>query len=555
MSEPPFSGTPPFPTAQGEGHCVEHRLLAGLPLPAGVLRGGRLVSVNPAMEQLLGATGEALCALTMEQLIARHAPTEQAWAVPLYHARTRGESPLEASLWLRLRVASGQERTFHACFGPGPGADERLMVLQDVEGEAGVRRLTEALVAAAGEMMRCRDERTVLEMAVEAIHQQGFHVSVMLLEGDALIHGPMRQDAASVAFSERIYGRPISEVRFPRASMPHLEEVLARRKAAFHEDVHRALAHFHAPEVAEMLRRAYPSARALDAPVCIEGEPFGLLCVQGDDKLTPASAGTLELFARMMGSALENVRHHHAAQARLAELSKLQGELVAQERLSVLGEAAGVVAHEVRNPLGAILNAVAVLKREGKLGPAGAYAVDMLDEEATRLEDIVRDLLDVVRPFEPRPRSLHLGELARRAVGLVQPKASTVGVRFELVEPEDLPLLLGDETLLQLALSNLLRNALHASPNGGTVWVTLAWGTAGISLVVEDEGPGLAAGADLKRAFEPFFTVRATGAGLGLAVVRRVALAHGGNVLASNRPGKGARFELTLPSGGSEPGA
>jgi len=208
-----------------------------------------------------------------------------------------------------------------------------------------------------------------------------------------------------------------------------------------------------------------------------------------------------------------------------------------------------VVAHEVRNPLGAMLNAVAVLKREGKLGPAGAYAVEMLEEESTRLEDIVRDLLDVVRPFEPRPRPLHLGELARRVLGLVQARATASGVRFELTEPEELPLLQGDEALLQLALSNLLRNALHASPQGGVVRVGLTQRPEGLSLVVEDEGPGIAAGTDATRAFEPFFTVRATGAGLGLTVVRRVALAHGGAVHAGNRPGRGARFELLLPLG------
>ncbi|MGD6643566.1 histidine kinase dimerization/phospho-acceptor domain-containing protein, partial [Xanthomonas citri pv. citri] len=127
--------------------------------------------------------------------------------------------------------------------------------------------------------------------------------------------------------------------------------------------------------------------------------------------LTPANAGALELFAQLIGGALENVRHHRAAEARLAEVSRLQNELIASERLTALGEAAGVVAHEVRNPLGAILNTVAVLKREPRLGPAGASAVEMLEEEAIRLEDIVRDLLDAVRPLEPRPRPVSLGEM------------------------------------------------------------------------------------------------------------------------------------------------
>lgn len=533
---------------------MEHRLLAGLPLPACILREGRFVSVNPAMVQLLGVAEEVLRSLSMPEFIARFAPEERAWLEPLYRARSRGDSPPEAPVWMRLRVAGGRERTLHLRFGPGQAPDEKLMVFQDTEGEDAVRRLSGALVAAAGDMLRCRDERAVLETAVEAIHQQGFYVAVLLLEGDTLVHGPLRQNAEALAAGEQLYGQPISEVRFARASLPHLEQVLVQRKAAFHHDIHLMLEHFHAPEVAALLKRAFPNSRGLDAPIFVEGEPFGALCVQGQASLTPASAATLELFARMVGSALENVRHHRGAAARLKELSRLQGELVAQERLSVLGEAAGVVAHEVRNPLGAILNSVAVLKREGKLGPAGSLAVEMLDEEATRLEDIVRDLLDVVRPFEPRPRPQHLGELTRRALMLVQPRATATHVRFELTEPEDLPLLQADEALLQLALSNLLRNALHASPSGGVVRVTLSRVVESLSLMVEDEGAGMAAGVDAQRAFEPFFTVRASGAGLGLAVVRRVVLAHGGSVHASNRPGRGARFEMVLPLGTSEPG-
>jgi signal transduction histidine kinase len=355
----------------------------------------------------------------------------------------------------------------------------------------------------------------------------------------------MRQDPQAVAVGERLYGRPIHEVRFPRESMPHLEVVLTERKAAFTQDVHLTLERFHTPELAAFLKQTFPNTRALDAPIFIGGSAYGVLAVQGQ-ALTPLSASTLELFANIVGSSLENARHHHEAASRLAEVSRLQGDLVEQERLKVLGEAAGVVAHEVRNPLGAILNVAAVLKREPQLSPIGASAVGMLEEEVTRLEDIVRDLLDVVRPFEARIRPLHLGELARQTVASLQPLVETTQVQVELSEEPRLPLLQADETLLQLALSNLLRYALRSSPPGGKVRLVLARVPGGFSLVVEDEGAGLS-GVDSQRVFEPFFTSRTTGAGLGLAVVRRVALAHGGTVGVKERPGGGARFELLLP--------
>ncbi|HZI09672.1 MAG TPA: ATP-binding protein [Myxococcus sp.] len=525
-------------------HTAEYQPLDGLPVPALVVRGDQMVYANPALLALLGLSLEEVRATRGVELLARFIPADRAWLEPMNEERLQGGKPLADPVWIRLRAAGGEERTWCLRQGTGLRPGDALMMLFDAEGEASMRRLTEALVATAGELMRCRDERAVLETAVEAIHRQGFFVSVMLLEGEALVHGPMRQDPAQVAASERLYGRPLHELRFPRASLPHLEEVLARRKAAFHYDLLQALQKFHAPEVLAQLRRAYPIARALDAPICVEGEPYGILSVQGET-LTPTSAATLELFARHVGGALENVRHHRLAAARLTELSRLQAELVAQERLSVLGEAAGVVAHEVRNPLGAILNSVAVLKRD-KLGPVGTSAVEMLEEEATRLDMMVRDLLDVVRPLEPRPRPLHLGELARRTLELFHERRQLGSVRLTVDEEPDLPLLQADETLLQLALENLVRNAVQSSPSRGLVRVAVARAPEGLLLTVEDEGPGVPP-ADAQRVFEPFFTTRTTGTGLGLAMVRRVVLAHGGTVSVGQRTGRGARFELWLP--------
>jgi two-component system, NtrC family, sensor histidine kinase HydH len=522
---------------------AEYRPLDGLPVPTLVVRGDRVIHANPALLALIGTRLEEVRAVTGAELLARFAPAERSWLEPLHESFQRGEGTPD-TLWMRVRVAGGQERTLCMRRGIGLRPEDTLLMFLDAEGEASMRRLTEALAEAAGELMRCRDEHAVLDKAVEVIHRQGFFVAVLLLEGDALVHGPMRQDPALVAIGEQIYGSSIHEVRFPRSSLPHLEEVFTRRKAAFHHDLIRALENFHPLELREQMRGAYPIVRALDAPIFLEGEPYGVLSVQGE-ALTPTSAATLELFARHVGGALENVRHHRLAAARLAELSRLQAELVAQERLSVLGEAAGVVAHEVRNPLGAILNAVAVLKRD-KLGPMGTSAVEMLEEEATRLDTMVRDLLDVVRPLEPRPRPLHPGELAQRTLELFRERRQLGGVRLSLEEEPDLPTLQADETLLQLALENLVRNAVQASPSSGQVRVAVRRMPEGIILTVEDEGPGISP-ADAQRVFEPFFTTRTTGTGLGLAVVRRVVLAHGGTVSVGQRPGGGALFELRLP--------
>ncbi|MFP2925770.1 ATP-binding protein [Pyxidicoccus sp. 3LG] len=527
---------------------TDYRLLEGLPIPAAVTRGEQVLSANPALAALLGIPLQELVSTPTSQLISRFVPEERAWVEPMYEAMSRGGPLPERPLWMRLRRADGRECTLSLHYAPGATPEDTVVLMMDADGEDSVRKLTEALVEAAGEMMRCRDEQAVLETAVDAVHRQGFYVTVMKLDGDVFRHGPMRQEAASVAAAEQLYGMPMGDVRIPGAAVPHFLEVLERRKAAFHQDMFTVVRRIHPPEVVEHILKLYPpDSRGLDAPLLVDGQPYGLLCVMGTS-LTPASASTLELFARLVASALENVRHHHTSAVRLDELSRLQDELVANERLTVLGEAAGVVAHEVRNPLGAILNAVAVLRREAHLGPTGQAAVGMLEEEVIRLEDIVRDLLDVVRPLEPRPRPLMLGELVRRALGQLHGSPDAPTLRFTVNEAPDTPSIEGDETLLQLAVTHLVRNAVQASPAGGSVKMSVDRANdEGVSLVVEDEGPGIPNVAP-QRIFEPFFLTRANGRGLGLAIVRRVVLAHGGTVRASGRPGGGARFEVVLPN-------
>ncbi|WP_420715355.1 ATP-binding protein [Myxococcus sp. MISCRS1] len=524
----------------------DYWLLDGLPTAASVIRGEQVLVANQAMASLLGISLEELKATPVSAHIARFISAERGWVEAFHEALVRDGNRPEHPLWLRMRRADGQERTLTATYAPGASPDETVVLLHDAGGEDTARRLTEALGAAATELLHARDEHEVLETAVEAVHRQGFYAAILLVEGDTFRHGPMRQEPEIVALAERKYGMPVTEVRLPLTTLPHLAEVLSRRKAAFHQDALGAAHRIHSSEVFEDIQRAYPPGiRALDAPIFVEGQPFGILSAQGLN-LTPAAASTLELFAQMVGGVLENVRHHRVASQRLEEVSRLQDELVAQERLMVLGEAAGVVAHEVRNPLGAILNAVAVLRREAHLGPTGQAAVGMLEEEAIRLEDIVRDLLDVVRPLEPRPRRVHLGELVRRALGQMHGPPDAPTLRFTVDEAPDTPELMGDETLLQLAVTHLVRNAVQASPPGGRVKLSVEPGDEGVRLTVEDEGPGIP-DVDPRRVFEPFFLTRANGRGLGLAIVKRVVLAHGGQVRASGRPKRGARFEVVLP--------
>ncbi|MHB8879699.1 MAG: sensor histidine kinase, partial [Myxococcaceae bacterium] len=198
-----------------------------------------------------------------------------------------------------------------------------------------------------------------------------------------------------------------------------------------------------------------------------------------------------------------------------------------------------------------ILNGVALLKRE-QAGGAGSPVLQMLEEEAHHLDFMVTDLLDYTRSMEPRFRPVVLGEVARRTAQLLESRGELGKVRLAVGEegaPVTVP---ADPDLLQLALLNLVRNAVQASPPAGTVHISAEAGPDGGRLVVEDEGRGIPA-ADAGKIFEPFFTTRARGSGLGLAVVTRVARAHHGEVRVGRSAAGGARFELAIGLPGPRP--
>ncbi len=237
----------------------------------------------------------------------------------------------------------------------------------------------------------------------------------------------------------------------------------------------------------------------------------------------------------------------------LAELATAQQALVHRERLAALGEMSVSVAHEVRNPLAAIANAVASLTRLARPedNSTAWELLGIMGEEVARLDQLVHGLLDFARPQEPRLLFQPLGSVVEGALQAALrsvPGASQVRVTRE-VEPElpDCPL---DAQLLHLALSNLFTNALQAMPHGGSLHVELRGevheGQPLARLAITDSGPGIAPEA-LARVFEPFYTTKAAGTGLGLPIVRRIVEAHHGEVRVLSAQGQGTTVVVYLP--------
>lgn len=234
-----------------------------------------------------------------------------------------------------------------------------------------------------------------------------------------------------------------------------------------------------------------------------------------------------------------------------ADLRATQARLVRNEQLAAVGELSAVIAHEVRNPLAIIKNALSGLRRKSLRSSDRVTLLDILDEETDKLNRLMHDLLAYARPVAPRLANVDLDDVLRRAVerafgGVMAPMGLEVRI-------ESIPLgrpLLGDPELLVHAFVNVIENALQAMPQGGCLSLRAREAYDGsrdcVAVDIGDTGEGMDTIVRSK-ARDPFFTTRPTGTGLGLAIVERVVRNHGGRIEIESRHGEGTTVSILLP--------
>lgn len=229
----------------------------------------------------------------------------------------------------------------------------------------------------------------------------------------------------------------------------------------------------------------------------------------------------------------------------MQDLAKTQANLTRAAKLAVVGEMAAAMSHEVRTPLGILRSSADLLLREPKLSKDGKEVLGFIISETERLNRLVSTLIDSARPRLPQFVAVDLADLITKIIGMLRGQAEPKNIALNLDLSESVIAEIDHDQITQVIM-NIVLNAIQILPSGGQIFVRLYQQQDAAMIEVADNGPGINE-ANQAHIFEPFFTQRAGGVGLGLAVVRQIVQAHGGDIRYSNSQFGGAQFTISLP--------
>ena len=290
-------------------------------------------------------------------------------------------------------------------------------------------------------------------------------------------------------------------------------------------------------------------------PMRLDGDPMGFLRIGVSMDVVDAAwwqslwsmvglgCGILGLGMLGFAAILYNQRFH------MQEIKALEAEVDRREHLSMMGNLAATVAHEVRNPLNAISMGLQRLKAEFQpTQDEGEYSrfIELMRKEVHRLNSIVEEFLTLARPLNIKPDLVKVDQLLKDLTTLTGGDAESSGVEIAVVHHGPRPVVKADPDYLKQVLLNLILNGLQAMPEGGRLTIETSIRDGKMRLSVSDSGVGIAP-ENLTRIFEPYFTTKSEGSGLGLPIARRIVESHGGTIEVTSQTGTGTRFDIVLP--------
>ena len=229
------------------------------------------------------------------------------------------------------------------------------------------------------------------------------------------------------------------------------------------------------------------------------------------------------------------------------KLRRAQADVVARTRLATMGQIAANISHEIRNPLEAISGAVEIISTEPELSADSRESVAILQEEIRNLEDYLNQYLEFARPMPVRPVSTSINVLVEDCLLLLKPLLRKKKVRLHTALAAGLPRCRLDVNQLKRVIVNITLNSIEALSENGVLRVSTASRDGRVELSVRDDGEGIRE-EDLPRVFDPYFTTKSGGSGLGLPLSKMIIEQHEGSILVESLPGDGTVVTVTLPA-------
>ena len=297
--------------------------------------------------------------------------------------------------------------------------------------------------------------------------------------------------------------------------------------------------------------QALPHKSMLIQPIYWKDEligGFSVLWLQQTHRFSADELRLAEGIALQGALAVENSRLYEGVKEQMAELKRTQAQLVQSTKLAAIGELAANIAHEINNPLTTVLGFASFLSE--RMAPADPMREELglIQEEASRARDIVRDLLQFSRQRDFSPESTDVNTVLEQVIGMVRRQGALNAITVNERYTPDLPHVELDVSRIKQVFLNIINNAVYVMPNGGSLAIRTETANGGVRISFEDTGPGIAP-EHRDRIFDPFFTTKpeVSGTGLGLSVSLGIVQSHGGTIEVETEVGRGSTFTVALP--------